>query len=244
MLCTINRIQKLRDFACVIELNIPGIGALSKPGQFLHIKCGDGLLLRRPVSICTALGDTAAIAFEIKGKGTLWLSERRVGEALDALGPLGNGFPDFDGRILVVGGGIGVPPLLGLAERTDADAVLGFKSADRIIFMQQFTGLCRSACLCTDDGSAGFHGFVDAAARDALERESYAAVCACGPVPMLKAVAAVAEQYGTPCYVSMEQRMGCGVGACLVCSCKTSSGYSRVCKDGPVFNASEVVFDG
>lgn len=222
-----------------------------RPGQFLHIKCGDGLLLRRPISISrwtgSSTGDTMTIVFEVRGEGTLWLAERQEGEFLDVLGPLGNGFDVKDAPYLLVGGGIGVPPMQGCAAVTEgkSTAILGFRSEDRAILLKHFELLCTKVLVATDDGSLGYHGFVDALVRQELEKEHhYQGVLACGPKPMLKNVAKAAAEFGVPCQVSMEERMACGVGACLGCAIRMKDGSMRhVCKDGPVFDAGEVDWD-
>ena len=219
-----------------------------RPGQFVHIKCGGGLLLRRPISICGWTegknGGTLTIVFEVRGEGTAWLARRPAGHTVDVLGPLGNGFDVENGPYLLVGGGIGVPPLLGCAGTSGgtSTAILGFRSKDKAILLDRFESDCVNCLVATDDGSMGYHGFVDALVRQELEKEHhYQAVLACGPKPMLKSVAKVAAEFGVPCQVSMEERMGCGVGACLVCAVAMKDGtIKHVCKDGPVFNAQEV----
>ena len=167
----------------------------------------------------------------------------RIG--LLGLGRAGNGFPmKKDGRYLLVGGGIGVPPMLGCAQYTggNSTAVLGFRSKDKVILLDDFNEECAKVMLATDDGSLGHHGFVDALVRQELAQDSnYDAVLACGPKPMLRSVAKAAEECGITCLVSMEERMGCGVGACLVCACDMADGSRKhVCKNGPVFDAKEV----
>ena len=222
-----------------------------RPGQFIHIKCGEGLLLRRPVSVCewtgNETGDTLTIVFEVKGEGTGWLSRRPVGHTVDVLGLLGNGFDAEGGPYLLVGGGIGVPPMLGCAGASDgtSTAILGFRSKDKAILLDRFAEDCADCLVATDDGSLGYHGFVDALVRQELEKKHhYQAVLACGPKPMLKSVAKVAAGFDVPCQVSMEERMGCGVGACLVCAAPMRDGtVKHVCRDGPVFNAKEVDWD-
>jgi len=220
-----------------------------RAGQFLHIRCGEGLLLRRPISVALCMPDepqdTAALVFEVRGEGTRWLSRRKRGDRLDVLGPLGNGFAvEETGRYLLAGGGIGVPPLLGYGAwgRERTAAVLGFRSADRAILVDRFQEACGRVILCSDDGSLGRPGRVDAQVRAVLEQDrSFAAVLACGPKPMLKGVAAAAAEFGVPCQVSMEERMACGVGACLGCAVQMRDGTMKhVCKDGPVFPAEEV----
>ena len=222
------------------------------PGQFVHIKCGSEFLLRRPISVCSCREsepeDLLTIVFEARGEGTAWLAEREAGETIDVLGLLGSGFNmKQDGRYLLVGGGIGVPPMLGCAQYTmgRSTAVLGFRSQDRAILLNSFEDVCGKVLVATDDGTLGYHGFVDALVRQELERDrNYDGVLACGPKPMLKSVAKAAKEFGVPSFVSMEERMGCGVGACLVCACDMKDGSRRhVCKDGPVFNAEEVDWD-
>lgn len=219
------------------------------PGQFVHVKCGEGLLLRRPISVCSCQEDVPddllSIAFEVRGDGTRWLAQRQVGDKLDVLGLLGNGFPmKPEGRYLLVGGGIGIPPMRGCAQYTQgrSTAILGGRSKDKIILTHCFEEECAKVMVATDDGSLGHHGFVDALVRQELEQDrGYDAVLACGPKPMLRNVAKAAEEFGVPCLVSMEERMGCGVGACLVCACDMADGSRKhVCKDGPVFDAKEV----
>lgn len=219
------------------------------PGQFVHIRCGEGLLLRRPISVCSCMedepDDLLSIVFEVRGEGTRWLAGRELGDSLDVLGLAGNGFDlKPEGRYLLVGGGIGIPPMLGCAQYTGgrATAILGGRSRDKIILEDFFREDCAKVLCATDDGSLGHHGFVDALVRRELsEDRGYDGVLACGPKPMLRNVAKVAEEFGIPCQVSMEERMGCGVGACLVCACDMADGSRKhVCKDGPVFDSEEV----
>lgn len=219
------------------------------PGQFVHIRCGEGLLLRRPISVCSCMedepDDLLSIVFEVRGEGTRWLAGRELGDSLDVLGLAGNGFDlKPEGRYLLVGGGIGIPPMLGCAQYTGgrATAILGGRSRDKIILEDFFREDCAKVLCATDDGSLGHHGFVDALVRRELsEDRGYDGVLACGPKPMLRNVAKVAEEFGVPCQVSMEERMGCGVGACLVCACDMADGSRKhVCKDGPVFDSKEV----
>ena len=222
------------------------------PGQFVHIRCGEGLLLRRPISVCSCMedepDDLLSIVFEVRGEGTRWLAGRELGDSLDVLGLAGNGFDlKPEGRYLLVGGGIGIPPMLGCAQYTGgrATAILGGRSRDKILLEDFFREDCAKVLCATDDGSLGHHGFVDALVRRELsEDRGYDGVLACGPKPMLRNVAKVAEEFGIPCQVSMEERMGCGVGACLVCACDMADGSRKhVCKDGPVFDSREVDWD-
>ena len=250
-LCTVVEMTPLNDSTYWMTLEVGKMveGQGLRAGQFLHVSCGEGLLLRRPISVACVVPDepenTAALIFEVKGEGTRWLAQRKVGDQVNVLGPLGNGFTVEDGgRYLLVGGGIGVPPLLGYAEafHENTVAVLGFRSADRVILADRYQEVCKDIYLCTDDGSLGRQGFVDAQVRDILEQDkTFTDILACGPKPMLKNVAKVAAEYGVPCQVSMEERMACGVGACLGCAIQMADGTMKhVCKDGPVFDAKEV----
>ncbi len=222
------------------------------PGQFLHIACPPHFL-RRPISVCAcgsgADGDWVDIVFQIRGEGTRWLAQRCKGDTLDVLGLLGNGFAMAPGgRYLLAGGGIGVPPLYGCARYAKGKAVaaLGFRSKNQVILAEAFKKACEGVSLCTDDGSVGAKGFVHQQVEEILRKDNaFTAVLACGPKPMLRGVAEVAARYGVPCQVSMEERMACGVGACLGCATPMADGSMKhVCKDGPVFDASEVDWNG
>lgn len=223
-------------------------------GQFLHIKCGDDQLLRRPISVAITgqdePEDLVTLIFEVRGEGTKWLSRRKAGDKLDVIGPLGNGFDvSKEGRYLLVGGGIGVPPLMEYGEclKWPHTAVLGFRTKNKAFpaIVSRFKEHCEETYLCTDDGTLGRHGFVDSQVREILEKgNNFTAILACGPRPMLKSVAKAAAEFGVPCQVSMEERMACGVGACLGCAIQMKDGTMKhVCKDGPVFNAEEVDWD-
>lgn len=219
------------------------------PGQFVHINCGHSRLLRRPISVATCQSDTpddgVSIVFQVRGEGTRWLAKRQAGDRVNVLGLLGNGFSMIpNGRYLLAGGGIGVPPLYGCAQYAGgrAQAVLGFRSKELAIMEELFENTCEGVSLCTDDGSLGTKGFVHQKVAEILDKDKdFTAVLACGPKPMLKGVAEAAARYGVPCQVSMEERMACGVGACLGCAIQMADGAMKhVCKDGPVFNAGEV----
>lgn len=221
------------------------------PGQFVHIKCGEGRLLRRPISVCVCSedepSDLLSVVFEIRGAGTAWLAARREGESLDVLGLLGNGFTmSPEGRYLLVGGGIGVPPMYGCALcGGQCDAILGFRDASHALLTEDFEEICTTVAIATEDGSLGKKGFVTGPAEALLTKNRYDGVLCCGPRPMLKAVSALAARYGVPCQVSLEERMACGVGACLGCAVSMADGSMKhVCKDGPIFNASEVDWNG
>ena len=232
-----------------LVLDAPQIAAAAQCGQFVHIACGEGNLLRRPISICEAGEGRLRIVFQVKGSGTEWLADRKEGDTLDVLGPLGHGFDTaaLGARPVLIGGGIGVPPMLQTVKCAKAAgaaprAILGFRNKGAVILEEDFRAVCETF-VTTDDGSYARHGFVTDVLQELLADAT--GVAACGPKPMLGAIAAIAKQAGLPCQVSMEERMGCGIGACLVCACalKAENGetrYGHVCKDGPVFNAEEV----
>lgn len=227
-------------------------GALAEEavcGQFLHIDCGEGTFLRRPISICDVEGNLVRFIFEVKGKGTQDLSAREVGDTLDIMGPLGNTFltDDTVRSPVIIGGGIGVFPLYYLAKQFSSPKIfLGFRSADRVVMEDEFAAL-GSTSVATDDGTYGYNGYAVAMLEAYLNNNPCDMLYSCGPLPMLRAVKRIAEERKIPCRLSMEQRMGCGVGACLVCTCETvhdgTEHYARVCKDGPVFWSNEVTLN-
>ena len=247
-LCTVVEAVKLNPNAIALTLEAPELVKDMAAGQFVHIKCGHSRLLRRPISICDFGGDRFRVVFEVRGSGTDWLARREVGDRLDVLGPLGRGFRVEPGdRPLLVGGGIGVPPMLSCAERAGGGyAVLGFRDADHALLTDELRAVCGETLVATEDGSVGYKGFVTTGAAQILDTHpDVTAVLACGPRPMLNAVWAEAQKRGIPCQVSMEERMACGVGACLGCAIELADGSMRhVCKDGPVFDAAEVKWNG
>ncbi len=243
-ICRVLQAEQLTADVFSLLLEAGALARAAKPGQFVNIKCGEGNLLRRPISICDAEGDTLRVVFQAKGEGTRWLAQRRSGDELDVLGPLGHGY-DYPetGKVLVVGGGIGVPPMLLAGKRAPGGAVaaVGFRDQSACILLEDFEEANIPVKIASDNGTVGHHGFVDALVREYLtEDKTISAVFACGPRPMLKSVFTAAKEFGVPCFVSMEERMGCGIGACLVCACSVGGHYRHVCKDGPVFNAEEV----
>jgi dihydroorotate dehydrogenase electron transfer subunit len=214
----------------------------AQPGQFANILV-PGKTLRRPISICDVdkEAETLRFVFEIRGEGTEQLAQFAVGDTLDILGPLGNGFQvgDTSRKALFVGGGIGVPPLLHPAKAfgKNATVVLGFRNQDAMILKEDFEAAGCNVIVATDDGSYGHHGLV----TECLDGVEADVIFACGPMPMLKALAKIAEEQQVECQISLEERMACGIGACLGCACKTkrddgSETYGHVCKDGPVFD--------
>lgn len=237
--------DKLTSDVYDFTLSCPELARKAVPGQFAQIRL-PGHTLRRPISICgiDRENGTLRFVFQIRGQGTAELAEFSAGDELEILAPLGHGFPiDLKKRTLLVGGGIGVPPLLGCARALgeNAVAVLGFRSREAVILEQDFKAAGAKTLIATDDGSYGFHGLVTQLAQG----EDFETVFACGPAPMLKAVRTFAEEKGASCFLSLEERMACGIGACLGCAValRGEDGeqyFGHVCKDGPVFSAEKV----
>ncbi len=215
--------------------------AISAPGQFVNIKL-DGFYLRRPISVCRYDERSITIVYKAVGGGTEYMSTLRAGEKLDMLTGLGNGFDTKKSgdSPVVIGGGVGTPPLLGLAdtlikEGKRVTAVLGFNTREDICLADEFIALGAKVRVATADGSVGTKGFV----TDAMDDLDYDYFYTCGPLPMLKAVYRCTKTDGE---FSFEERMGCGFGACMGCSCKTKYGYKRICRDGPVLEKGEIVW--
>ena len=214
--------------------------AITAPGQFLELKL-PGFFLRRPLSVCDWDEGSVTILYKVVGGGTDWLSRCAAGDVLSALSGLGNGFDPAACKdvTLVIGGGIGVPPMYGLAKRLLAAgktpvAILGFNTASERFYDDAFHALGVQTIVATADGSLGVRGFV----TDALP-ERYDGFCACGPLPMLRALCTASDKPG---FLSLEARMGCGFGACMGCTIETVNGPRRVCKEGPVFRKEELVW--
>lgn len=232
-----------------ITISAPEISKNALSGQFLHIKCGD-YILRRPISICDITGDVIRFLFDVRGEGTKWLASVREGEKLDILGPLGKGFDILspEKNAVLVGGGIGIYPLLATSKTYHNPIVLlGFRNKSFITLTNDFENYRANVGIATDDGSFGFHGLVTDLLEKYLDSHHADIIYTCGPRLMMKKVAELAKQYQIRCQVSMEERMGCGVGACLVCACRTYKKdgietHSLVCKDGPIYEAEEVVW--
>ncbi len=226
----------------VYRMRLAGdVSAVAAPGQFVNIKL-DGLFLRRPISVYDRDGDSVTIIYKAVGKGTEQMTRMNPGETLNVLTGLGNGYDtSLSGdRPLLLGGGVGVPPLYLLAKQLLAEGkqvsvVLGFNTQDEVFCEQEFKDLGCRVTVTTVDGSYGVKGFV----TDALP-EDYTYFYTCGPEPMLKAVYRAAKTEGQ---FSFEERMGCGFGACMGCSCKTVTGFKRICKEGPVLRKEEILWD-
>ena len=226
----------------VYEMVLSGdTSALTAPGQFLNIKI-EGYFLRRPISVCDWDGDTITIVYKVVGAGTAAMSEMAAGQTLDVLAGLGNGFDmrKSGGTPLLVGGGVGSPPMAGLCRRLAAEGksptvVLGFASREDVFYEDKFRSLGAEVRIATADGSYGVHGFV----TDAMAGITPSYFYACGPIPMLRAVSDALPADGQ---LSFEERMGCGFGACMGCSCQTKYGNKRICRDGPVLTKGEVIW--
>ena len=237
--CTVLENTALTDAVCRLRLG-GDLRAVTAPGQFLELKL-PGFYLRRPLSVCDWDAESAVILYKVVGRGTDWLSRCRPGQKLDVLSGLGNGFDvaACGERTLVIGGGIGVPPMYGLAKRLLAAgkipvAILGFNTASERFYEAEFRALGVETITATADGSYGVRGFV----TDALP-ERFDTFCACGPLPMLRAVCAKTDRPG---FLSLEARMGGGFGACMGCTIVTTDGPKRVCREGPVFRKEEIVW--
>ena len=243
----------MKQVCLTIEENVPAarevyrmvlagdVSAVTTPGQFINIAL-DGKFLRRPISVCDRGEGTVTILYKLVGQGTQQMAEMAAGETLDVLTGLGNGF-DLDaakGRVLLLGGGIGAAPLFWLARELKArgaetTAVLGFNSASDVFYVSEFAAICNKVVVATADGSRGVRGFVTDAMAG-LEADYF---YACGPEPMLRAVYKASKSDGE---LSFEERMGCGFGACMGCTCRTITGWKRICRDGPVLRKGEIAW--
>lgn len=226
----------------VYEMKLEGdVSDITRPGQFVNIKL-DGLYLRRPVSVCDKTDGGLTLIYKVVGKGTEKMANLPAETELSVLSGLGNGYDisTAGDRPLLLGGGVGIPPLYLLAKELIKDGkkpyvVLGFNSADEVFYEKEFEKLGCDVKVTTVDGTYGIKGFV----TDALP-DDYTYYYACGPLPMLKAVYKTCKKDGQ---LSFEERMGCGFGACMGCSCKTITGYKRICRDGPVLYNEEILWE-
>ena len=216
--------------------------AITAPGQFVNIQLS-GKFLRRPISVCDYDKKTLTIVYKVVGKGTEQMAAMVTGEKLDILTGLGNGYDlSLSGdRPVLLGGGVGVPPMYNLAKKLIAEGkkvsvILGFNTKSEIFYEEEFKNLGCEVCVTTVDGSYGIKGFV----TTALEGMDYSYFYTCGPEPMLKAVYQASRASGQ---MSFEERMGCGFGACMGCSCKTLTGYKRICKEGPVMKKEDILWE-
>ena len=226
----------------VYKMTLAGDTApITAPGQFVNIKL-DGNFLRRPISVCDCEEGLLTLIYKVVGRGTEQMSRRKAGETLDLLTGLGNGYDTSltGDHPLLLGGGVGVPPLYMLAKQLRSEGktvsvVLGFNTKDEIFYENEFKALGCDVTVTTADGSYGVRGFV----TNAMDVD-YTHVCTCGPEPMLKAVYKACATDGQ---FSFEERMGCGFGACMGCSCKTITGYKRICKEGPIMRKGDILWE-
>ena len=225
-------------YECVLAGDIADITA---SGQFVNIKL-DGFYLRRPISVCDAEGGKLTLIYKVVGKGTAKMAEMKGGEKLTVLTGLGNGYDlSVSGdKPLLIGGGAGVPPMYMLCKKLITEGkkptvILGFGGVDEVFYKDEFEALGAKTLVTTVDGSAGIKGFV----TDAMDGLDYSYFYTCGPEPMLKAIY---DKSVTSGQFSFEERMGCGFGACMGCSCKTKYGNKRICKDGPVLVKEEIIW--
>ena len=226
----------------VMKMTLSGdTSAITAPGQFVNILL-EGKFLRRPISVCDYNATTLTIIYKVVGKGTAQMQSMISGDRLDILTGLGNGYDltCAGDAPLLIGGGVGVPPMYNLAKKLIAlgkkvSVILGFNTKSEIFYEEEFKALGCDVTVTTVDGSYGVKGFV----TNALP-ENYTHFYTCGPEPMLKAVFKATITSGQ---MSFEERMGCGFGACMGCSCKTLTGYKRICKDGPVMKKEEILWE-
>lgn len=236
-----------------LEFDSDVIAKNARPGQFVNIKVSDGFqpLLRRPISIHKVKGSKVKLFYEVVGVGTEVLAKRKPGEFLDIIGPLGNGF-DYrrsvgakEGKNVLIAGGMGVAPLVFLAQKLKLSqplVLIGARTKKQILCAQEFKTLGCCVKLATDDGSLGFKGKVTDLLKIILTQSKPTGLFSCGPLPMLKAVNEIAQENKIKAQLSLEEHMACGIGACLGCVVSTKNGYRRVCKDGPVFSSQELTW--
>ncbi len=248
LISTVKEVKNIAENVFSLTVILPESAGAVKGGQFLNISTGDGSrLLKRPLGIVKAEGNEVTVCFQVKGEGTKALSEKKAGEKLSVLLPLGNGFniPDVAKNIVVIGGGVGIFPLVPVVNGYKDKkfyCYLGFRTKNCVCLSDEFKR-AESLKIVTDDGSYGEKDNAVNAYFKEIEKVKADMIIACGPPVMLRALKSKMAEKGikTPCLVSLEERMGCGIGACLVCVCKKSdSTNARVCKDGPVFDINEV----
>lgn len=255
-ICKLAYKEEIADGIFKFAVEAPRIVETAKPGQFLEIKVTNGQepFLRRPISIYNLRKDEGKLEFifQVKGRGTDLLSKMQPGEEIDIMGPLGFGTFDVDTKynsVVIIGGGIGIFPLYELTKQLKNNAslnvYLGFRNKDLVTCEKEFEAIgLNKLCITTDDGSYKEKGFAIDFMKKDIEEHRVDKIFACGPLPLLKAVQSYANENDIPCEISLEERMGCGIGACLGCAVKVISGkeprYGHVCKEGPVFNAKSV----
>ncbi len=234
-------VQEVAERTFRLVIDAPSVSESARPGQFAMVGFSSPFydpFLRRPLAFSHAEWGRIEFVVRVVGWGTALLANLSPGENIPILGPLGNGFAKPDGRVILVAGGIGLPPLTFAASRwKNAVLLYGEKTAENLCKLP--TDLDCINEIYTDDGSGGCKGFVTDSLEEKLRKEPAPVYC-CGPVPMLHKAAKICRKFKVECYVSLEARMACGIGSCQGCAIKTTSGYRRVCKDGPVFDAEEI----
>lgn len=220
-------------------LDAPDLAKNSRAGQFVHVKIDDELTLRRPFGIANNLDGKITIFYRVVGRGTDILSKKRVGDSLNVLGALGNGFSTPNDKVLLVGGGMGLAPLLFAAQNFNSDVIIGGRNANEVNFwLKEFRNHAQKLFITSDDGSIGQKCFpIDLLPDIPCD---YSAIYTCGPEIMMRGVAKFALEKNLPCEVSFERRMACGLGACLSCSIDTADGRKKVCQNGTIFDAKKV----
>lgn len=237
--------EKLASDVYSLWLETSKMAGLARAGQFVSVYCKDGAnLLPRPISICEVEGNKLRLVYRVVGKGTNEFSHLVTDDTVVVTGPLGNGYELFDEDAILIGGGIGIPPMLQLAKSLNCkkEIVVGYRDE---LFLDKELAQFGRVTIATEDGSVGTKGNV----LMAIEEQGITGkvIYACGPMPMLRAVKKFSEEKGIECFISLEEKMACGIGACLACVCKTKEkdehsqvNNARICKEGPVFNAKEV----
>jgi dihydroorotate dehydrogenase electron transfer subunit len=237
-----------------LVLDSAGVSRLARPGQFVMVKvaAGQEILLRRPLGIHGIKGNRLSLLYEVVGKGTEILSAKKPGERVDIVGPLGHGFDFRAGKVqprpVLAAGGMGVAPLLFLGEKLKVKhplVLIGARNKKGVLCVKEFKRLGCEVRIATDDGSLGFKGTVSDLLENLIagRRNQELEIYACGPKAMLRAAALIADKHAVPLQVSLEAHLACGIGACLGCVINTRSGYQRVCKEGPVFDAQEIIWE-
>lgn len=232
-----------------MQLELPLTARAAKPGQFIHIKVNaPRYILRRPISIAgTDAGKgLVEIIYRIVGKGTEAMSHLKEGDVVDCLGPLGTAFDMEKDHIVGIGGGVGIAPILFMARKAkpgQMTVVIGGRNKEEVFWKDFFPKTVKQLIVTTDDGSYGIKGFSVSVLPELFKNENVDEACVCGPGIMMRITAQMAKEAGVACQVSMERRMGCGIGTCLGCVCDKADGkgHYKVCVDGPVFQAEEVV---
>lgn len=238
--------QELMHDVFSLVVKVPELIRLARPGQFVQLRILTGaFVLRRPVGIAAVdnIEGTMTFIYRVVGKGTKALAELNAGDVINVLGPLGHGFATEAKRPLIVGGGMGLSPVLFYAAslQGQADVLMGGKNKAELFWRKLYAGKVQNIYCTTDDGSYGTKGFTTTLLPKLLQENAYDLVVVCGPEVMMRGVAKIAQEHNVRCQVSLEKRMGCGLGACLSCSLDTTAGErKKVCKDGPVFEAGEV----